>query len=81
MSILDKARSTSCGSVITGCGLGPCGICSSLGGRVSLAIGGRTFIEVMAILRSAKRRSNSSSIVRVHSSAARDRWSRASSYK
>ena len=79
MSILDKARRTSCGSVRTGWVLGPCGICSSLGGRVSLGIGGRTFVEVMAILRPAKRRSNSSSIVPVHSSAARESWLRVSS--
>ena len=79
MSILDSARRTSCGSVIAGCVLGQCGICNSLGGRASLGIGGRTFVEAMAILRPAKRRSSSSSIVHVHSSAARESWSRVSS--
>ena len=73
MSILDNARSTSCGSVIVEWDLGPCGICNSLGGSVSLGIGGRTFVELMAILMSAKRRFSSSSIALVHSSAARDR--------
>ena len=79
MSSLDNARRASCGSVITGWVLGPCGICGSLGGRVSLGIGGRTFVEATAILMSAKRRSNSSSIAEVHLSASRDIWLRQSS--
>lgn len=70
----------SCGSVTIGCAFGPWGICSSLGGRVSLGIGGRTFVEVMTVLRSAKRRSNSSSILCVPRSADRDHRLSSSSY-